>query len=166
MNRYTAIRRGAVRVAMAGSMLLGASLAVHAQAVLKRSLASAAAKRAVAACEALALEKGWKETIAVLDEAGNQLAFLKMDGAALNTIDFALGKARTALRIDAPSTDLLDRLAKGQSQVLAWGLLPGKGGLPIRLAGETIGAIGVSGSGSDNDEICARAGLEAAVKSQ
>jgi len=163
MHRQTARWRLLLQRVFAVLGVAAVALAA-AQSVVKHSLSSAAAKKAVAACEALALRNGWTETIAVVDEAGNQLNFLKMDGAALNTIDFALGKARTALRVQAPSTDLLDRLAKGQSQVLAWGLLPGKGGLPIQVGGETIGAIGVSGSGSDSDELCARAGVEAALK--
>ena len=142
---------------------LGLALGAGAQVVLKKSISSAAAKKAVAACETLSQSKGWTQTIAVVDEAGNQMAFLKMDGAALNTIDFALGKARSALRIQAPSSDLLDRLGRGESQVLAWGLLPGRGGLPIKIDGQTVGAVGVSGSGSDNDEACARVAVEAAL---
>jgi glc operon protein GlcG len=152
------------RVTLVIALLCGGALCASAQVVLKKSISSAAAKKAVAACEALSVNKGWTQTITVVDEAGNQMAFLKMDGAALNTIDFALGKARSALRLQASSADLLDRLGRGESQVLAWGLLPGRGGLPIKFDGQTIGAVGVSGSGSENDELCARAAVDAALK--
>jgi uncharacterized protein GlcG (DUF336 family) len=147
-------------------VLAAAALAsgARAQAIEKKSLASAAAKRAVAACEAMASANHWTETIAVVDEAGDLLAFLKMDRAALNTIDFAMGKAKAALRVQAPSSDLIDRLNKGQTSVLNWGLLPSRGGFPIRLGAEVIGAIGVSGAGSAEDERCAQAGVEAALK--
>jgi glc operon protein GlcG len=151
------------RMTLIAVVALGISFTAVAQVVLKKSISSAAAKKAIAACETLSQGKGWAQTIAVVDEAGNQMAFLKMDGAALNTIDFALGKARSALRIQAASSELLDRLGRGESQVLAWGLLPGRGGLPIKIDGQTIGAVGVSGSGSENDEACARAAVEAAL---
>jgi glc operon protein GlcG len=131
--------------------------------VEKKSISSAAAKKAIAACEALAVKNGWHEVIQVVDEAGNEMAFLKMDGAGFNTIDFAQQKARTALRIQAQSTDLLDRIARGQTAVFTWGLLAGTGGIPIKLDGVTIGAVGVSGSGGPNDEACAKAAAEAAV---
>jgi glc operon protein GlcG len=158
------MRRNHCPEVLAAALALGIALTASAQVVLKKSISSAAAKKAVAACEALAIAKGWTQTIVVVDEAGNQMAFLKMDGAALNTIDFALGKARSALRLQASSADLLERLGRGESQVLAWGLLPGRGGLPIKMEGTTIGAIGVSGSGSENDETCARAAVDAALK--
>lgn len=155
--------RRAFQAALLLSAVALAYPAVGAPYIEKKSISAAAAKKAIAACEAMAAQNGWTETIMVVDEADNEVAFLKMDGAGLNTIDFAKGKAHTALRIQAPSTDLLDRLSKGQTQVLNWGLLPSTGGLPIKIGNETIGAIGVSGSGGENDEACAKAAVEAAL---
>lgn len=147
------------------ALLCAAGLAVPAGGqglVTHRSISADAAKAAVVACEAYARKRGWAMTISVIDAAGEPIAFLRMDGAPLVTIDFANGKAKAAHRMGAPSDTLLDRLAKGENQVLSWGLLPSKGGLPILVDGETVGAVGASGMAQGRDTECTQAAVDAA----
>jgi uncharacterized protein GlcG (DUF336 family) len=127
------------------------------------------AKRMTAACEAKAQQQGWKMNIAVVDNGANLVAFERMDGAFLVSIYIAQHKAITS--VDLPiSSRSVGELAYGKDQQPARapgiaqipGIITFPGGLPIITADKTlIGAIGVSGSTSDNDELCAQAGLDA-----
>jgi glc operon protein GlcG len=116
------------------------------------------------AAEKKAAELGVPECIAVVDAAGELLAFSRMDGARPGSIEIALTKARSAARRRRPTAeeaggDLLGgmRLAlAAQLQVTGIG-----GGLPIVIEGQTVGGVGVSSGTADEDVEVARAGLEA-----
>jgi len=123
----------------------------------------AAARGMIAACETKAGAAGKPVSIAVLDEGGHLIAFDRMDGARWATVEAAQGKARTALMMGKPSGELTDQIAGGALQILAIpGVMPMRGGLPIWADATLIGAIGVGGSLPNEDEACARAGVEAA----
>jgi uncharacterized protein GlcG (DUF336 family) len=127
------------------------------------------AKKMTAACEAKAREQGWKMNIAVVDNGANLVTFERMDGAYLGSIYVAQHKAITSADFPASSRAMAEAAhGKDQQPARSPGLasIPGimliPGGLPIMTADKThIGAIGVSGSTSDNDEQCAQAGLDA-----
>jgi uncharacterized protein GlcG (DUF336 family) len=112
---------------------------------------------------AKARELGVSENVAILDDGGNLKAFSRMDGAPIPTIEMAQNKAYTALL--GVSTQDFFNFIKGDpsllagvptlSRVAAWG-----GGFPIKVDGEVVGAIGVSGAPTvQNDVDCARAAL-------
>lgn len=128
-----------------------------------RVLTAEAAHRAVFAAVAKARDLGVAVNACVVDAGGNQIAFLRGDGAFLPSGQIARDKAYTALGFATASGALYDALA-GEPPVLA-GILaqPGvaafAGGLPIRVAGTLVGGIGVSGASAEQDETCARAGL-------
>jgi glc operon protein GlcG len=127
------------------------------------------AKEMVAGCEAKAKQQGWKMNIAIVDNSANMIAFERMDGAFLGSIYVAQHKAITSVDFPVPSRTIGEAAyGKDQQPAKAPGLaqIPGiiafPGGLPIITSDKTlIGAIGVSGSTSDNDETCAQAGLDA-----
>lgn len=127
------------------------------------------AKKMTAACEARAQQQGWKMNIAVVDNGANLVAFERMDGAFLGSIYVAQHKAITSVDFPVASRSVAEAAyGKDQQPPRAPGLasIPGivliPGGLPVMTADKTlIGAIGVSGSTSDNDEQCAQAGLDA-----
>ena len=75
-----------------------------------RTLNTSGAKAALAAAEKAALERGLKLSISVVDNAGNLLAFTRLDGAPLGTIDASFKKARTAALFGAPSKVFEDLL--------------------------------------------------------
>jgi uncharacterized protein GlcG (DUF336 family) len=104
--------------------------------------------------------------IAVVDAGGNLKAFARMDGAWLGSIDISIKKARTARFFDMNTGDIGSLSQPGgplyQIEVSNGGLITFPGGVPIKnIAGEVIGAIGVSGSTVENDHAVAMAGVEA-----
>ena len=125
-----------------------------------------AAMKAVAAAEAEAKKNGWFMVIAVVDSGGRLVAFSRMDGAQLGSIDIALGKATTSNNLKRPTKALQDLVGQGGSNLrllAAPGVTPLEGGVPIVADGKIIGAIGVSGAASNQDAQCATAGAEAAA---
>jgi uncharacterized protein GlcG (DUF336 family) len=116
------------------------------------------------AAEKAAAAMGVPECIAVVDPAGELLAFTRMDGARPGSIEIALTKARSAARrrratADEAGGDVLSgvRMAlAAQLNVTGVG-----GGLPIVVDGQTIGAVGVSSGTVDEDVAVAQAGIAA-----
>src|SRR3984893_12701345 len=131
--------------------------------VKKHTISSELAQKMVNAAVAKARELGVSENVTILDDGGNLKAFSRMDGAPIPTIEMAQNKAYTALL--GISTQDYFNFIKGDpsllarvhtlSRVAAWG-----GGFPIKVDGEIVGAIGVSGAPTvQNDVDCARAAL-------
>lgn len=131
----------------------------------RKHLNLATIKTMVAAAEAEARRQNADVTICVVDESGNLLFLEKADSASLNTIQFAQKKARHSAFYQSPSKDGADALKKGNLDVLAFpDFFPSQGGLPIKVDGQTIGAIAASGAKSDIDENIAQAGIDAVFK--
>jgi uncharacterized protein GlcG (DUF336 family) len=108
-------------------------------------------------------------TVAVLDAGGHMVAFKREDRSGILRHDIAYGKAWGALGMGFGTRELAERSAKapvffGALASVAQGrFVPVPGGVLIKSeAGDTIGAVGISGDTSDKDEICAVAGIEAA----
>ena len=113
-----------------------------------------------AAAEAEARSHNWAVAIAILDDGGHLLHFVRMDGAGPYTVDISQGKARTAALTRHPSKRYEDIIAGGRTAVLSMPLLSVQGALPI-MAGKTcVGAVGVSGAASHEDEQVAQAGIK------
>src|SRR6476661_670250 len=131
--------------------------------VKKLGISSELAQRMVHAAVAKARELGVSENVAILDDGGNLKAFSRMDGAPIPTIEIAQNKAYTAL-FGVSTQDFFNFIQGDPSllagiptlaRVAAYG-----GGLPIEVDGELVGAIGVSGAPTvQNDIDCARAAL-------
>jgi glc operon protein GlcG len=133
-----------------------------AQFVEKKTLSLAAAKKIAAATEAEAAKNKWTMVIAVLDDGGHLIYLERMDGAQIGSIEVAQGKARTAVRFRRPSKVFEDAIAANHLAVVTLGDITAiRGGLPVMLNGQAVGAIGVSGGEAEQDEQCAEAGLAA-----
>ncbi len=118
---------------------------------------------------AKAVERGLKPlAVAVLDARGALKAFAAQDGTSLKRGEVARGKADGALALGMGSRAIAKAAAERPSFVAAvthavgGSLVPVPGGVLVMQDGEVVGAVGVSGDVSDNDEICAVAGIEAA----
>jgi uncharacterized protein GlcG (DUF336 family) len=128
------------------------------------------AQTVVAAAQAKAHELGAASNIAVVDAGANLMAFARMDGAFLGSIDVAIKKARTARLFDM-ATGEVGKLSQPGGPLYNiehsnGGLITFPGGVPILTgAGEVIGAIGVSGSTVENDQLTAEIGAQAASAS-
>ena len=126
------------------------------------------AKRAMAAAELEAAKNSWQVAITILDSGGNLVMFHKLDNAQLSAITTSEGKARTALEFKLPSKALDDAIAAGGAGMRLLALkdiTPLQGGLLILVDGRILGAIGVSGTLSAQDEQVAKAGVDALAKS-
>jgi uncharacterized protein GlcG (DUF336 family) len=131
--------------------------------VKKHSISSELAQEMVDAAVAKARELGVSENVAILDDGGNLKAFSRMDGAPFLCIEMAQNKAYTAL-LGVSTQEFFDFIQSDPSllagvptlsRVAAWG-----GGFPIKVDGEVVGAIGISGAPAvQNDVDCARAAL-------
>ena len=131
--------------------------------VKKHSISFELAQKMVNEAVVKARELGVTENVAILDDGGNLKAFSRMDGTPIPTIEIAQNKAYTALF--GVSTQDFFKFIQGDpsllagipalARVAAWG-----GGFPIKVSGEVVGAIGLSGAPAvQNDVDCAKAAL-------
>ena len=132
-----------------------------AQLSTKKSLTLAAAKEIGNAAEAKARELNFTNSIAVVDDGGNLIYQVTMDGTQSGSINVAQQKALAALRFKR-STKLFQDMVCGDKPHMAFlpGAVPVEGGLPLLVDGQIYGAIGVSGMPSDKDGIVAQAGAD------
>ena len=130
-------------------------------------ISAEAAAAAVQAAVRHAEANGWRINVAVADRGGNLVAFLRMPGAFLHSINIAIDKAYTAASFGFSTKDWMSLVGADEGMKLGFSAQPRLivfgGGLPIRVAGadDWIGGIGVSGASEAQDEECARAGLAA-----
>lgn len=108
-------------------------------------------------------------TVAVVDAAGSLVALQRSDTSPSLRPDIAKGKASGAIALGVSSRRLGEMAVErphfmtALGQLAPSGLIPVAGGVIVfNAAGQAIGAVGVSGDTSDNDEICALAGISAA----
>ena len=124
------------------------------------------ARRVIMAAAMEAQNQGQPMNIAVVDTGGNLVAFIRMDGAWLGSIDIAIKKAWTSRAFDI-ETKALSKLSQpgedfygidvsnnGKVMIFA-------GGVPLKRNGEVVGAIGVSGGVGKQDQAVAEAGAKA-----
>jgi glc operon protein GlcG len=128
------------------------------------SITLAEAKQIADAALAPARENGWTMVIAIVDPGGHLVYLEKMDETQVGSVGIAEDKARSAAIFKRPTKVFQDRLASGGDGWLVLrlqGAIPVEGGLPIIVDGKLVGALGVSGGSSAEDEVCAEAGASA-----
>ncbi len=128
------------------------------------SITLAQAKKVAAAALAPAHANSWTMVIAIVDTGGFLVYLEKMDQTQVGSVAIAESKARSAAIFKRPTKVFQDRLARGGEGLLVLRLkdaIPVEGGLPIVVDGKLIGALGVSGGSSAEDEVCAEAGAAA-----
>jgi uncharacterized protein GlcG (DUF336 family) len=117
-------------------------------------------KRIATAAEAEAKKNNWNVCVAILDDGGHLLHLFRMDGATPANSRIAIEKGRTAAETRRSTAMWEDRVKGGRMAMLKMpGVTPVQGGLPIVIDGECIGAVGVSGVQSHEDEQIAKAGI-------
>ena len=124
------------------------------------------AEKMIAAAKQKSVELDTKMNIAIVDAGANLVAFARMDGAWLGSLDISIKKAKTSRFFDM-NTGVIGELSQPGGSLYNiehsnGGLITFPGGVPIKNAnGEVIGAIGVSGSSVENDHAVAEAGVAA-----
>jgi uncharacterized protein GlcG (DUF336 family) len=141
--------------------LVGAADELPREATLPVSLALKAASVALEKCK----QDGYRVSVAVVDRAGVLKVLLRGDGAGPHTTDSSSKKAYTAASLRRPTSELAELITKVPTlqalrdmneRIIILG-----GGLPIEIAGDVVGGIGVGGApGAQLDDACAQAGLD------
>jgi glc operon protein GlcG len=118
-------------------------------------------KKISTAAEAEAKKNNWNVSIAILDDGGHLLHLVRMDGATPANARIATEKGRTAAETRRSTAMWEERIKAGRTSMLGMpGVTPVQGGLPIVIDGVCIGAVGVSGVQSHEDEQIAKAGID------
>lgn len=133
-------------------------------------LSYAAARRVLDGAVRKAKEIEQPMVIAIVDEGANLVAFGRMDGALLVSVDVAQKKAVTAVGLQMNTADLAPLVQPGQPlygiEVAMGGLMPFGGGVVLKNSrGEMVGAIGVSAGSVEQDTEVAEAGAAALTRS-
>ncbi|ESY94326.1 heme-binding protein [Mesorhizobium sp. LNHC209A00] len=151
----------AIPIALAITLCTGA--AVTNTLPLRPVLTLEAARMVLRAAEAKAKAEGWPCVISVVDSDGLPIILERMDDAAVpGGVLLAPGKARTAALFRRPSGALEDAInGKRPAAVTAQGFVMMRGGVPITVGGNIVGAIGVSADIPEHDEAIANAGIAA-----
>ena len=123
----------------------------------------ALARKVIEAAEQKAQKIKQPMNIAVVDEGGNLVAHVRMDGAWIGSIDISINKAFTSRAFDIATKDLAEHSQSGgqffgihvsnRGRIMIFA-----GGIPLRQDGKVIGAIGVSGGSGEQDHAVAEAG--------
>lgn len=124
------------------------------------------ARRIMAAAEKKAAQMGQPMNIAVVDQGGNLISHVRMDGAWLGSIDISIKKAYTSRAFDIATKDLATHSQSGGQFFGIHASNDGKimifaDGIPLKKDGHVVGAIGVSGGSGEQDHAVAEAGAAA-----
>lgn len=123
------------------------------------------ATKVIEAATAKALEIGQPMNIAVVDDGGHLVAFVRMDGAIKASIDISIRKARTSILMNLPTSALTELVQPGAAlyglEQTAGGMVVFGGGVLLTVDDVVIGAIGVSAGSVEQDVSAAEAGAAA-----
>jgi uncharacterized protein GlcG (DUF336 family) len=123
------------------------------------------ARQIAAAAAGEGRRNGWLVAVAVVDTGGELVYFERADDSAIATSQIAQDKARTAARFKRSTKSFEEGITGGRVVLLGLpGVVPLEGGIPLVVSGKIIGAIGVSGATSQQDGVCAQAGVEALAR--
>ena len=114
-----------------------------------------------AAAEAEAKKNNWNVCIAIFDDGGHLLHLVRMDGATPANARIAVEKGRTAAETRRSTATWQERVKTRPELLRMPGVTPVQGGLPIVVDGTCVGAVGISGVQSHEDEQIAAAGIRA-----
>jgi glc operon protein GlcG len=118
------------------------------------------AQAAIAATVAEAKKRDWKLNVAVVDSGGNMVAFQRMDGAQLASIQISEHKARASanFRRETKAFENGVQLNNFNYLITLDGIIASRGGIPLVEGGKLIGAIGCSGGTGSQDEVACKVG--------
>jgi glc operon protein GlcG len=123
----------------------------NAQTISVMVLNQAGAQSVLQAARGIAQQRNAPSAIAVVDPAGDLLAFQRMDGVRPDSADLAIQKARTAARLQRPTVEIENNIDRGRTAFVTAEIMALRGGMPVRVNGEVVGAVGVAGLSSEND---------------
>ena len=134
-----------------------------AQTINLMTLDQAGAQTVLKAAKESAQQRNAPSAIAVVDPAGDLLAFQRMDSVRPASADLAIDKARTAARLQRPTAEIEDNINQGRTAFVTADIVALRGGMPVRVNGEIVGAVGVAGSSKETDASIANTAAAAAL---
>jgi uncharacterized protein GlcG (DUF336 family) len=146
--------------------LVAAAVPASAQLLDHKDLSLATALTIATTASEACRSQGYTVSVAVVGREGQILVQLRGDGSPPHSIENSFRRAYTALTYRQPTARVEERVRKDPLDQLVHltNIMAAQGGLPVIIAGDTSGAVAVSGSpGGDKDEACARAGLDKAL---
>jgi glc operon protein GlcG len=151
------------KIIITALIVLSVAVLTNAQTVEKKALTIDGAKKVIAGAVAYAKKNNAPGgVIAVVDDGGNLMALERMDGTFAAGANISIGKARTAALFKRPTKVFEDTIKSGRTALIALPdalFTPLQGGIPIVIDGQIVGAVGVSGAASaQQDEEIAIAG--------
>jgi glc operon protein GlcG len=126
-------------------------LSVKAQTINFMALDQGGAQTVLQAANESAQQRNAPSAIAVVDPAGDLLAFQRMDGVRPASAGLAIEKARTAARLQRSTAEIEDNVNQGRTAFVTAGIPALRGGVPIRVNGAVVGAVGVAGLSKEID---------------
>jgi uncharacterized protein GlcG (DUF336 family) len=154
------------RIKLVAALALASALAspsANAQLAAHKDLTLSMALTMAQTASAMCTGQGYKVSVHVLGRDGEVLVAMRGDGANPHTMENSMRKAYTSRMQRRPSGEFAEAVKKNlvSGALHLDKMIPAQGALPINVDGDTIGAIGVSGSpGGDKDEACAKAGID------
>jgi glc operon protein GlcG len=143
----------AITIGILATVLCGPA---EAQTVSVTVLDRAGAQTVLQAAIESARQRNAPSAIAVVDPAGDLLAFQRMDNVRPASADLAIQKARTAARLQRPTAEIEDNVNQGRTAFVTAKIVSLRGGMPVRVNGEVVGAVGVAGLSKEADTEIAR----------
>lgn len=145
----------------AGILAVAFCVSVKAQTLSIMTLDQAGAQTVLQAAKESAQQRNAPSAIAVVDPAGDLLAFQRMDGVRPASADLAIEKARTAARLQRPTAEIENNINQGRTAFITADIMALRGGMPIRANGKIVGAVGVAGLNKDTDTAIANTAASA-----
>lgn len=140
-----------IRAIGVAAVLSAFCVAAHAQTVSVQVLDQSGAQAVLAAAVKNAQQRHAPSAIAVVDPAGDLLAFERMDGVRPASVELAIQKARTAARLQRPTAEIEDNIDHGRTAFVTAGIPALQGGAPVRENNQVVGAVGVAGMSKQTD---------------
>jgi glc operon protein GlcG len=140
-------------------------LPAEGQTISVRVLDQVGAQTVLRAAEQNAHQRNAPSAIAVVDPAGDLLAFERMDGVRPASVGLAIQKARTAARLQRPTAEIEDNINQGRTAFVTARIMALRGGMPVRLNGQIVGAVGIAGLSKETDTEVARTAAAALTPS-
>jgi glc operon protein GlcG len=134
-----------------GILTMVFSLSAQAQTIEIMTLGQAGAEKVLQAAKQSAEQRNAPSAIAVVDPAGDLLAFQRMDHVRPASAGLAIEKARTAARLQRPTEEVEDNINRGRTAFVTAGITALRGGVPVRVNGQVVGAVGVAGRSKETD---------------
>jgi glc operon protein GlcG len=132
-------------------------LAAEAQTISVTVLGQSGAQTVLQAAKQSAQQRNAPSAIAVVDPAGDLLAFERMDGVRPASADLAIQKARTAARLQRPTAEIENNIDQGRIAFVTAEIMALRGGVPVHANGAVVGAVGVAGLSKETDTEIAQA---------